>query len=268
MGIVLRDSTFKQLRDFVYEKTGIYIPDSKKYLVESRLTKRVLERNLNTFEEYLYLIQSNTDSNELLKLYDAITTNETSFFREPRQFDVLVKHIVPSIIQKQKTVKIWSAACSTGEEPYTIRMLLIENMFDTVEVIASDISESALESARNGVYGSYSVRNVPEFYLRKYFKNSGQSYELDEVVKKGVRFVNVNLVDEKRMRFMHDMDVIFCRNVLIYFGEGAKQKALSLLYGCLKPGGFLFIGSSESLHNATRAFKPVIIDGVIVYQRE
>lgn len=274
MSLVLEDYTFRQLRDLICKESGIYIPDSKKYFLESRLMRRIREKNLRTFEEYLYLLQSNVDHNELSKLYDAITTNETSFFREPQQFEVLIKHILPVVMEQRKGrggIKIWSAGCSTGEEPYTILMLLMENNImrnSSIEIIASDISEGALEFARRGIYSSYSVRNVPESYLKKYFMNIGQSYELNNAIKEGVRFTNVNLVDGKKMKLMYHMDVIFCRNVLIYFDDEAKQKTLSLLYNCLKPGGFLFLGLSESLHSVTQAFKPIIINKVVVYQKE
>ncbi|HXG31314.1 MAG TPA: protein-glutamate O-methyltransferase CheR [Thermodesulfobacteriota bacterium] len=267
---VLQDTTFKQLRDLIYEKSGIFIPDTKKYFLENRLMRRIEENNLDSFEDYLYLIRQESNGNELKRLYDAITTNETFFFREPHQLDVFVNEVLPRVMEQKKTrdIKVWSAACSTGEEPYTISMLLKEGCMDgRVEIIASDISDGALESATRAVYNSYSVRNVPDHYLKRYFVCDGQSYVLDQSVKKTVRFLNINLMDEKRVKSISNMDVIFCRNVLIYFDDKAKQKAVSLLYGCLKTGGFLFVGSAESLHNVTRAFKPVVINKVVVYQK-
>jgi chemotaxis protein methyltransferase CheR len=270
VNIELQDSTFKQLRDFIYERSGIYIPDVKKYLLESRLIKRIQERNLNGFDDYLYLLRYNGGGGELAKLYDAITTNETFFFREPQQFNVFIDAIVSEMLKESgsRGVRLWSAACSTGEEPYTLSMLFMERkMAVKKEMIASDISDEALESAKRAVYGSYAVRNVPEPYLKKYFKAAGHSYELDPSVKNSVKFMNVNLMDERKMKSLRDLDVIFCRNVLIYFDGKAKQRVTSLLYDSLRPGGFLFIGSAESLHNVTRAFKPILINGVVVYQR-
>ncbi|HAM50423.1 MAG TPA: chemotaxis protein [Nitrospiraceae bacterium] len=270
MHIELQDSTFKQLRDFIYEKTGIYISDAKKYFLENRLVRRIQERNLSGFDDYLYLIQYNGGGGELARLYDAVTTNETFFFREPQQFGVFADSIVSEILKERgaQGMRLWSAACSTGEEPYTISMLLMEKkMVVRTEMIASDISDAALESAKRAVYSSYAVRNVPELYLRKYFKANGQAYELESSVRDSVKFMNINLTDEKKVKCLRDLDAIFCRNVLIYFDKKAKQRVLSLLYDSLRPGGFLFIGSSESLHNLTRAFKPAIINGVVVYQR-
>lgn len=269
MSIQLNDSTFRQLRDFIYEKTGIYIADSKKYLIENRLSKRIEEKGLKGFEEYLTLLKKNDE--ELKRLYDAITTNETYFFRENQQIEVLIKDLVPRITETKgsRDIKIWSAACSTGEEPYTIAMMLLENSPGLrFEIFASDISESVLSSAKKGIYTSYSVRNVPSILLNKYFRKNGQMlYELDRSLKKFVNFTNINLMDDRKMRSIKGMDVIFCRNVLIYFDERAKQKVVSLLYDSLRQGGYLFVGTSESLHNVTRAFRPLIFEKVVVYQR-
>lgn len=267
--ISLQDSTFKELRDFIYEKTGIFIPESKRYFIENRLIRRIKERNLTGFEEYLYFVKYNTNGDEVTKLIDAVTTNETSFFREPHHFNTLCDFIVPELKQKGASkIKIWSAACSTGEEPYTITMVFMEKIPNIrLELYASDISQTALNFAERAVYNSYSTRNVPEPYLKKYFKSEKQDYILDQSVKKAVRFMNINLTDEKKMKTMRDMNVIFCRNVLIYFDDKAKKKAVSLLYDCLKPGGFLFIGSSESLHTVTRAFRPFVINNTVFYKR-
>jgi len=271
MDTSLQDSTFRQLRDFIYGKTGIFISDSKKYLIENRLLKRIQERNLKGFEEYLQFVKYSSNGDELSKLFDAITTNETYFFREPQQLEVFVNDIVPRVIEKKgtKDIRIWSAACSTGEEPYTLVMMLAEKTVGArVEVVGSDISDNVLASAKNAAYSSYSVRNIPGPYLKKYFRTNGQmTYELDRSVRDSVSFSNINLVDEKKVRGIRGVDVIFCRNVLIYFDDKAKQRAVSCLYDSLRPGGFLFVGMSESLHNVTRAFRPVIINKVVVYQR-
>lgn len=275
MTLPITDDVFKQTRDFIYEKCGIFIPDNKKYFLENRLSKRIQDKNLKGYEDYLYNLKYDTDKNELIKLYDLITTNETFFFREPQQFDVfsgeLMKRIVDENVKNgRREVKVWSAASSTGEEPFTIAMLLLEKpelVGFKKEIYASDLSESVLQSAKTGMYGSYAVRNVPEPYLKKYFSNSNQQYALSATVKTAVKFMKINLIDEKEMKAMRGMDVIFCRNVLIYFDDKAKQRVVSLLYDALRPNGYLFIGTSESLHNITRAFRPVVINKVIVYQK-
>ncbi len=271
----LSEETFRQLRDFIYEKTGIYIPDNKKYFLENRLSRVIKEKNLRSYDDYLYYLKYSATKADIARLFDAVTTNETFFFREPQQFEVLASNLIPQIVKEnaqmgRKDIKIWSAACSTGEEPYTIAMILLEKtelMTIRKEIYASDISESVLMSARRGMYGGYSVRNIPPQYMAKYFKDSGGVYILSENVKTLVKFMNINLIEEREVRQLKGIDIVFCRNVLIYFDDKAKKKVVSLIYDVLRPKGYLFIGTSESLHNITRAFRPVVINKVIVYQK-
>lgn len=275
MSSMLTEETFKQMRDFIYEKSGIFVPDNKKYFLENRLGRRIQEKNLKGYEDYLYILKYGSDRVEMVKLFDLITTNETFFFREPQQFNVFTGDLMKRVMEEnaksgRKDIKIWSAASSTGEEPYTLAIVMLEKQELAgyrKEVYASDISESVLASARNGVYGSYSIRNISEQHLKKYFTNSNQQYAVSPSVKSLVKFMKINLVDEKDVRSIRGVDVIFCRNVLIYFDDKAKQKAVSLMYDALRPGGYLFVGTSESLHNITRAFKPIVINKVIVYQK-
>lgn len=275
MMISISDEVFKQFRDFIYEKSGIFIPDNKKYFLENRLGRRIQELNLKGYEDYLYNLRYNSDLRELQRLFDLITTNETFFFREPQQFEVFRGELLNQISAEnaktgRRDIKIWSAASSTGEEAYTVSMVLLEKVELSgfkKDIFASDISESVLSSARAGVYGSYAIRNVPSAYLNKYFKNSDQQYSLSSVVKSMVKFSKINLVEEKDVRMIRGVDVVFCRNVLIYFDDKAKQKVVSHLYDALRPGGYLIIGTSESLHNLTRAFRPVVINKVIIYQK-
>jgi chemotaxis protein methyltransferase CheR len=273
--LTLSDETFRQIRDFIYEKSGIFIPDNKKYFIETRLGKKIQEKNFKSYEDYLYILKFSGDKKEHSALFDLVTTNETFFFREPQQFDALMNDLVPKIVAEnakagRKDLRFWSAASSTGEEPYTLGMMMLERP-DLAgvrkEIIASDLSDQVIVSARNAVYGSYSIRNVPENYMRKYFAGNNQQYQLASSVKSMVRFINVNLVEDRDTRGLRGFDVVFCRNVLIYFDDKAKQKAVSALYDALRPNGYLFIGTSESLHNITRAFKPTVINKVIVYQK-
>jgi chemotaxis protein methyltransferase CheR len=265
----LQDATFRSLRDYIYEQTGIFVPDSKKYFLENRLSRRIQENRLASFDEYLALLRSKVNG-ELKSLYGAVTTNETYFFREPQQFDVFTKHVLPRILERKrnKDIRVWSAACSTGEEPYTVAAILKETAPAVrAEIFGSDISDGVLESARRGIYSSYAVRIVPPLYQQKYFRTRGESYELDEGIRSCVRFMNVNLIDEKSVRALRDVDVIFCRNVLIYFDDKSKRKAVSLMYDTLAPNGFLLVGTSESLHSVTRALQPTVIDRVVLYQK-
>lgn len=273
--VAISDSTFRELRDFIYEKTGIYVPDNKKYFLENRLSRILKEKNFRSYEDYLYYLKYSSTKQDIARLFDAVTTNETFFFREPQQFDVFANNLLPQIVKEnaqmgRKDIKIWSAACSTGEEPYTIAMILLEKSDLAMirkEIYASDISESVLMSARRGIYGGYSIRNIPPQYLAKYFTDSGGFYSLSDKVKSMVKFMNINLIEEREVKQLKGFDVVFCRNVLIYFDDKAKRKAVSLIYDVLRPKGYLFVGTSESLHNVTRAFRPLAINKVIVYQK-
>jgi len=227
---------------------------------------------LNSFDEYFKLVQINTNGNELSRLFDAVTTNETYFFRESHQFSTLIDKILPKMLGSNinpKQINFWSAACSTGEEPYTISMMLMEKRFTSSNIVihASDISEGVLTSAKKAVYNSYSVRNIPDNYLKKYFISTGQNFNLNAKVKNTVNFRKTNLIEDRNFKSIKGIDVIVCRNVLIYFDTKAKQKVVSNLYDSLNPGGYLIIGSSESLHNITRAFRPSVINKVILYQK-
>jgi chemotaxis protein methyltransferase CheR len=270
--IPLSDTTFKNIRDYIYEKSGIYISDTKKYLIENRLSRILQEKNINSFEEYFKLVSFNNNGNELTRLFDAVTTNETYFFRESHQLTTLVDEVLPRIRNNKNgtnQLKVWSAACSTGEEPYTISMMLMEKRLPpgSFEIHASDISEGVLASAKRAIYNSYSVRNIPDAYMKKYFAPVGKDFNLNENVKDTVHFRKLNLIEDRNSTLIKGIDVIFCRNVLIYFDTRAKQKVVSNLYDSLNPGGYLIIGSSESLHNITRAFRPCVINKVILYQK-
>lgn len=268
MNLVLSDNTFKGLRDYIYELTGIYINDTKKYFIENRLQNRIKECRKDNFDDYLSYIKSPSGSGELINLYNAITTNETYFFREQEQLYVCVQNIISQLKQKKTRIKIWSAACSTGEEIYTIAILLLESGISSIELIASDISLAALESAKRGIYNSYSIRNVPTSLLQKYFKKiDNQFYQICDQIKKMVAFHHINLIKSSETRKICNVDILFCRNVLIYFDDKAKQRAIANLYDSLAMGGFLFLSLSESLHNVTRAFKPFIINRVVTYQK-
>ncbi|MCL1925778.1 MAG: protein-glutamate O-methyltransferase CheR [Syntrophorhabdaceae bacterium] len=266
---LLNDKAFEKLRDYVYDRSGIRLSEIKKHSIENHLARRILENHLSGFDDYLTFMMSR-EATELKALFGIITTNETYFFREPPQLDVFKKHIVPNVLKNKRTrdIRVWSAACSSGEEPYTVAAMLKETEpLLRTDIIGSDISEVVLETARRGIFSSYSVRNVPPNYLQKYFKARENAYELDESIRKMVRFLNVNLVDEKAVRAIRNADVIFCRNVLIYFDEKSKRKAVSLLYDALAPNGFLIVGTSESLYNVTRALQPTVIDKVVLYQK-
>ncbi|MCX5815059.1 MAG: protein-glutamate O-methyltransferase CheR [Proteobacteria bacterium] len=274
---MLTKESFILLRDFIYEKTGIFFAENKTYLMESRLTNRLSEHGFSTYEDYYYFLKygGEKSKSEMLSLFDAVTTNETSFFRNPPQLDAF-----KMIMQKHyfngkgagTQLRIWSAASSTGEEAYTLVIILLDMMEKlkrniSFTVVATDISPKVLESARKAVFGSYSVRNIDEAIRKKYFVEEGGVFKLKDIVKKYVKFDFMNLMDANAYRTYKHMDVIFCRNVLIYFDDKMKKKVIDNMYECLKLPGFLTIGHAESLHNLSRAFKPLVFPGTTTYQK-
>ena len=268
---------FTLLKDFIYEKTGIYFAENKVYLLESRLANRLNELGFSSFEEYYYHLKyggSKTEQ-EVTYLYDLVTTNETSFFRNPPQLDafkIIVQKNYLNGKMPQGGLKIWSAGCSTGEEPYTLAILMLEmlgqpNISMPFTIYGTDISSKALESARRAVFNNYAIRNTDKAVLSKYFTEDKGSYALKDTVKKYVTVDFLNLMDSASYRKYRQMDIIFCRNVLIYFDEKGKKAVIDNLYESLKPGGYLTIGHAESLHNISRGFKPLIFPGTIAYQK-
>jgi len=278
--IDLYDSEFFLLRDFIYEKTGIFIRDNKKYLLKNRLINRIKDLNLNSFEEYYYFLKYDPNKKqELNHLYSVVSTNETCFFRNYPQIEIYRKNIVPEILQKkrknyQNKLRIWSAGCSTGEEPYTLIMILCEILGSeinkwNIKISANDLSSNVIKSAERGIYTSYTLRNTPQYYLDKYFTEERQGiYKIDPELKKYISFSTLNLKENSQISQIEQSDIIFCRNVIIYFNDEMKRKVINAFYDKLYPGGYLFIGHSESLHNISRAFKPNYYPGTIVYKKE
>ncbi|MBI5807953.1 MAG: protein-glutamate O-methyltransferase CheR [Ignavibacteriales bacterium] len=273
-------SFFENIRKYIYENTGIYFQDNKKYFLESRLLRRMNYLGLKTFEEYFDLIRfSANGQNEKKYFYEAITINETFFFRNQPQLDALGQQILPEIISlKQQSgknkIRIWSAASSSGEEAYSIGMIfqdLIKPRYPNfeLEVVGTDINNAVVETAKAAIYRDYSIRNTPPYYLKKYFKTvDGGAYEVVPEIKKMASFKVMNLYDDAAMKMMYNFDVIFCANVLIYFDTASKIKVVSHLYNSLNKGGYLFIGYSETLHGISKAFKLVSFPNTVGYKKE
>jgi chemotaxis protein methyltransferase CheR len=274
---MLTNQEFILLRDFVYEKTGIYFAENKGYLLESRLAGRIEELGLSSFEEYHYYLKygGQKTGQELTALFDLVTTNETSFFRNPPQLDafkIIVQKTYANGCWPEGGLKIWSAGCSTGEEPYTLAIIMLELSSQigrplAFRIFGTDISTKALESAKRGIFNQYSIRNTDKVSLQKYFTEKKGLYALNDAVKKNVTLDFLNLMDSDSYRKYRQMDMIFCRNVLIYFDDKGKKKVIENLYESLKPKGYLTIGHAESLHNISRGFKPLIFPGTIAYQK-
>ncbi|SDN60665.1 chemotaxis protein methyltransferase CheR [Desulfonauticus submarinus] len=278
--IKISDEEFSKLRDFIYAQTGIYIGDNRKYLLENRLVNRLRDLNLKTFGEYYYFLRYDPSRREELnRLFDVITTNETSFFRNPPQLkvfqDIILKEIVETKRkQNDKSIHIWSAGCSTGEEPYTLSIILHEVLKSEIDlwkikITANDLSSSVLKAAKRGIYSPYSLRTTPPKILQRYFKQIGNDkYQIIPKVAKLVDFVQLNLNDRFQIKRIPKSQVVFCRNVIIYFSDEVKKNVISSFYDNLVTGGYLFLGHSESLHNISRSFKPIHHPGSIVYKKE
>lgn len=269
--------TFNLLRTIIYAKCGISFSDAKVYLLESRLMKRLEERNLKSFEDYYYFLTYDPGrEKELNHLINCIVTNETSFFRDSVQLDGFRKGVVPKVLEAKakstdKTVRIWSSASSTGEEPYTLAIMLMEEGLHlkgySIEILGTDISDVVLNVAAQATYDRYSLRNTQEQYIKKYFTPYAGAFVLKKEVQNLVKYRKINLTNSQDARTVREMDIVFCRNVLIYFDDAAKKKAVSHLYDSLVRGGYLLVGFSETLHNITRLFTPVNVANTLVYQK-
>ena len=277
--VKMTDEEFRLLRSFIYEQTGIYFQDSKKYLLEGRLGKRLQVLNLDSFQDYLQFIRyGNRKSEEMRFFYDTITINETFFFRNEPQFDAFERSIVPEILaakngSARKMIRIWSAASSSGEEAHTLAMIYLEKLKPRhpgleMEIVGTDINSSVLATAKTGAYREYSVRNMPRQYLDRYFLSQDGRYQLRDEVRRLVRFESLNLYDRARMRQMGSFDVVFCCNVLIYFDTKSKIQVVGDLYNSLNRGGHLFIGYAESLHGISTAFKLISFPKTVAYKKE
>lgn len=272
--IPLSEDVFRLIRDIIKDYCGLYFDDSSRYLIEKRLSRRVKNHHLNDFRDYYRFIRydKNTED-ELSAIMDILTVNETYFFREQNQLKAFSEEILEELKttnKDRKTLRIWSAGCSTGEEPYTITMLINEkgyfNGWD-VEIYGSDINQRVLQAARKGVYRKNSFRTTEPYYIQKYFTEEEGSFQIRDSVKKHVNFSYLNLLDPFKTRFLGNMDVIFCRNVLIYFDSASRKRVIENFHNRLVNGGYLLLGHAESLINISTAFHLRHLKNDMVYQK-
>ena len=275
----ITDVEFIQLRDFIYQQSGIFIAENRKYLVENRLSTRIKDLNLKTFGEYYYYLRFDKKcKEELTKLFEVITTNETSFYRNPPQLKVFQDTVLPATLEAirktgSKKLRIWSAGCSTGEEPYTLAIILHEvlkaELFHwDIKITANDLSEAVLKAARQGRYSEYALRTTPKEIINKYFTKKENVYDVAIKLKPLINFAPINLSDRLMLKRNERSHMIFCRNVIIYFDDEVKKQVMESFYDNLLPGGCMFIGHSESLHNISRTFIPEHHVGTIVYRKQ
>ncbi len=266
---------FAKFSEFFYRKTGIIFAESKRYFVERRILERMEASQSPTFREYFALVRFETTGQEMQRLVNAMTVNETYFFREDYQFDALISGILPELSAKKRkgaTIRIWSLPCSTGEEPYSIAIYILEGWDRAddfnIEILGSDIDSRVLAEARKGIYGERALSRIPPEIRQKYFSTlEGNSFQILEELRDSIDFSQVNAVDATHMRNYSNIDVIFCRNLLIYFDDLARRQAMETMYDCLAPGGFICLGHSESMSRMSSLYKPRRIGDAIVYQK-
>lgn len=265
-----------QIRELIYQAAGIYTPDNRLRFLEERCQRRMDAMRVTSIRDYFeYLTINPSRVTELNQLLNEITVGETCFFRNQPQLDALQKVVLPAIVnnktaQPLKHVRIWSAGCSTGEEPYTLAALLLENSAGvlknwTFEIFATDLNERSLTKAQEGVYAEYAIRNVQQYLRDKYFVRRGEQYEVSPTLRAHVRFSRLNLLDDGKMVFMKGMDVILCCNVLIYFDSASKRRVVQHFFNCLLPNSYFFLGHSESLFGINGDFRLVHFPGATAY---
>ena len=263
------------IRDLIYESCGIYIPETRFRFLEERCTRRMTAVHTESLMQYFSHLSSYAGrAGEMKNLLNEITVGETCFFRNQAQLEALRTVVLPGIVAAKKGqglhhLRIWSAGCSTGEEPYTLAILLAElggllkNW--TFEIVATDLNENSVAKAKEGVYGEYALRNVKEYYLQKYFEPDGELYRVKREVRSHVQFSRLNLLDDSRMVFLKGMDLILCCNVLIYFDTASKRRVIQHFYNNLLPNSYFFLGHSESLFGVMEDFKLVHFTGTTGY---
>lgn len=278
--IDIKDEEFLLLKDHLDKICGIEVPPEKKYLFKTRLNEFMTQEGCISFTDFYHRLKDDKDNRLRKLLVEAMTTKETSFFRDTHVFQALSDEVFPALLKRVSgtifnwtpTVRMWSAACSTGQEPYSIAMSILEwlannktNMApENFRIYATDISTRVLDIAKKGVYAKQDVsRNVPPVLLRKYFRQGENSIAVNEEVKRFITFAERNLAEP--FEELGHFDIIFCRNVLIYFSRDLKQKILSQFHKLLKPDGMLILGSSENLYNCGDMFRSVHAGGLVYY---
>lgn len=273
----LNDPAYLKIRDLIYDISGIYQPQEKLYLLAARCARRMAEVKVTTPAEYLthLTVRANRET-ELRSLLNEITIGETYMFRSPAQLDALRNVILPELIKSKagmgfKRLRLWSAGCSTGEEPYTLAMFLLEESAKllsgwTFDILATDLNDHSVNAAKAGIYGEYALRSTTDALRRKYFKPyDDKRLQASDQLKSLIRFERVNLSDDSKMIFIKGLDLIFCCNVLIYFDLNSKRRVMQHFHSNLLSGGYLFLGHAESLFQVDDRFRLVHFPGAIGY---
>jgi len=265
---------FEKFSEFFYRKTGIKFDSSKRYFVDKRLSERIKMTNSDSFRHYFTTLRFQASGEELQRLTNSLTVNETYFLREDYQFRCLINSMLPDIVSRHdrnKPIRIWCIPSSSGEEPYSVAMYLLEewegiNEWD-VEIIASDIDTQILSTAQQGIYSERSIRNVPPSWKRRYFKSVTGGHQVSEDIRDAVEFTRINLSEPADVRAMRNIDVIFCRNLLIYFDDLSRKLAAEYMFEAMSPGGYICLGHTESMGRISPLYRVKKFPEAIVYQR-
>jgi chemotaxis protein methyltransferase CheR len=260
--------------DFLYRRTGLSFSESKRYFIDRRLEERIVATGSLSFQAYFSLLRADAD-HEIEYLINSFTVNETYFYREDHQLRCMTSSLLGGIVGQKppgSTIRIWSIPCSTGEEPYSIALWLMENWSQVdsynIEIVGSDIDTRALKAAAEGVYGDRALMRLSRGIVGRYFKPVADGkHEIDEGLRDSIEFTRANVIDTKDMERYRDFDLIFCRNVLIYFDDASRRQAAENLYDCLRPGGYICLGHSESMSRISPLFSVCRFPDAIVYQR-
>lgn len=272
--ITISEEDFRKFREYFYRKTGIQFDGTKRYFVDKRLIERIEATDSGHFRNYFMMLRFEAAGHELQTLVNLMTVNETYFFREEYQFQCMVNSMLAEITRRKKDsspIRIWSVPSSSGEEPYSIAIYLLEfwpgiEKWD-VEIISSDIDTDIITRARRGHYSPRSVQNLPARLLKKYFEPNGDGYQICDDLREAVEFTHVNLMDAADVKPYRGFDVIFCRNLLIYYDDLSRRRASETFFDALNPGGFVCLGHSESMSRISSLFRVRKFPEAIVYQK-
>jgi chemotaxis protein methyltransferase CheR len=266
----ISDGEFIALRDLIRERFGLWYDDQKRFLLLSRLSTRLAKRGFETYDAYVRFLRYDAHrEDEWSDLASVLSNNETYFFRERAQLKALADKIVDELLARSPRLRLWSAACSSGEEPYSLAMTLLETrkVADALlSIRATDISPRVLELADKGFYRALSFRATEPAMIQKWFQPQGDGFVVSDRVKRVVSFARLNLLESQRVAAEGPFDAIFCRNVLIYFDKPTQKRVVESFARALRPGGYLFLGHAESLFHLTDLYEPIVGPDAIVYR--
>jgi len=272
--VTISADDFQRFREFFYRKSGIQFEPSKRYFVDKRLAERIRATGCSGFRDYFAMLRFEAAGREWQALVNEMTVNETYFMREDYQFECLVNSMLPELVANKRRgepLRIWVMPSSSGEEAYTIAMYLLERWPELskwdVEIVSSDIDTRILQQAQAGLYSARAVQHVPAAWLQKYFSREGDNWRISKDLREAVAFTRVNLNDPAEVKAYRDYDVVFCRNLLIYFDDTSRRQAAESFFDVLRPGGFICLGHSESMSRISSLFRIRKFPQAIVYQK-